>query len=266
MSTEVVIAESIERATAVGPVVPAAGARSWRHLTLAAIDVETTGLDPERDRIIEIGIIEMVDGEVSDRYCQLINPGMPIPRAVRDLTGIQEEDVVGAPSFETVAREVQGRLSGRCVVGYNLSFDRSFVTAELQRAGLSWPEGPTLDPLIFARALLPWLKTKKLVEVAAALGVELHEAHRAGDDAEAAGRVLYAFGHRLPDDLISSRPCRRSGAIPRGIVCDSHGARSGEVEGGPLVISLGPAYIYGDEVDPYRALFRALPDARMKSA
>ncbi len=239
----------------------------WRHLRIAAIDVETTGFDSQRDRVIEIGIVEMENGEVIDRYNQLVNPGIPIPRAVRDLTGIGEDDVADAPPFSAVAAEVHERLIGRCLVAYNLSFDRGFVTAELERCGLSWPDEATLDPLIFARALLTNLRTKRLGDVATALGIDLAAAHRAGDDAEAAGRVLYAFGDRLPPDLNKlltlqaqwERQQDESHAIRRGVGAGFTLGGSAEVE-----IALGPAYIYGDEVDPYRALLRTLPDARTK--
>lgn len=240
----------------------------WQRVPIAAIDVETTGFDVGRDRVIEIGIVHMLGGQVVERYGQLVNPGIPIPRAVRELTGIQQEDVADAPPFAALARGVFERLEGRCIVAYNLGFDRSFVSAELERCGLGFPEGPTLDPLIFARALLPWLKRKTLGEVAAELGVDLREAHRAKDDAEAAGHVLFAFGDRLPADLDSlltlqgqwERGQEESAAIRRGRDLAFDGGAAGQ----HVVIALGPAYIYGDEVDPYRALFRSLPDARTK--
>lgn len=246
--------------------------RSWKSIPIAALDVETTGLDTDRDRIIEVGIVEMVGGEVIERYDQLINPDIPIPRVVRELTGIEQEDIEDAPRFEDVANDILERLSGRCVVAYNVSFDKSFVAAELKRCGLEWPDELTLDPLIFARALLPWLKRKTLAHVAAELGVNLREAHRAKADAEAAGHVLYAFGNRLPDDLDElltlqdqwQRNQQERQAIRRRRGLNFDGAAPGSGEDKRPVITLGPAYIYGDEVDPYRALFRSLPDARTK--
>ncbi|MCA9563894.1 MAG: 3'-5' exonuclease [Myxococcales bacterium] len=242
---------------------------NWTDINIVAIDVETTGFDPQRDRVIEIGMVEMRGGEVIDRWGQLINPGMPIPRAVRELTGIEQDHVEDKPPFSEFAAEVRSRLEGRCVVAYNLSFDRSFVEAELERCGLTWPEEHKLDPLIFARALMPNLKKKRLGDVAAALGVDLREAHRAMDDAEAAGRVLYAWGDRLPadlDDLLTlqaqwERQQEETHAIRRGRGL-SLSMGGDALDEGP--IELGPAYIYGDEVDPYRALVRALPDARTK--
>ncbi len=240
---------------------------NWREQTIAAIDVETTGFDRERDRVIEVGIVEMRNGEVLNRYGQLVNPGIPIPKAVRQLTGIQQSDVDDQPPFSSIAEKVRSLLEGRIVVAYNLSFDRQFIETELGRCNLEWPAGPTLDPLVFARALLPWLNKKRLGDVANALGVDLREAHRARDDAEAAGEILYAFGDRLPaglDELLTlqtqwERQQDQTHAIRRGRVLNL--GLSGS-EGG---ISLGPAYIYGDEVDPYRALLRALPDARTKA-
>ena len=237
----------------------------WRTQRIAAIDVETTGFDSIEDRVIEVGIVEMCNGEVLDRYGQLVNPGIPIPGPVSRLTGIQQADVEDKPPFADIAEEVRQRLEGRIVVAYNLSFDRSFLTSELGRCDLTWPDEITLDPLVFARALLPWLNKKKLADVANALGVDLREAHRARDDAEAAGQVLFAFGERLPqelDDLLElqtqwERSQDERFAIRKGRVLSLVGGGDGE-------ISLGPAYIYGDEVDPYRALLRALPDARTK--
>ena len=239
----------------------------WRTQRIAAIDVETTGFDPIEDRVIEVGIVEMCDGDVLERYGQLVNPGIPIPGPVSRLTGIQQADVEDQPPFAEIAEEVRRRLEGRVIVAYNLAFDRQFLTSELDRCGLQWPEEITLDPLVFARALLPWLNKKRLADVASALGVDLREAHRARDDAEAAGRVLFAFGDRLPhelDDLLElqaqwERSQDERHAIRKGRILGlGFGGADGE-------ISLGPAYVYGDEVDPYRALLRALPDARTKA-
>lgn len=242
----------------------------WRKARIAAIDVETTGFDTDRDRIIEIGIVQMVDGEVIDRYSRLINAGVPIPKAVREITGIQESDLESAPPFSEVAEEVRGRLVDHCIVAYNIAFDRAFVAAELRRCGLSWPEGPTLDPLVFARALLPWLKNKRLGDVAAELGVDLEEAHRALHDAEAAGQILYAFGDRLPPNLDELLVLQRQWERQQDETSAIRRGRSLDLDIDPATdsayLSLGPAYIYGDEVDPYRALLRSLPDARTKAA
>ena len=244
---------------------------SWKEMSIAVVDVETTGLNSASDRVIEVGIVHMRAGEVLERWGSLVNPGIPIPRTVRDITGIQQEDVEQAPTFGEIAEIVVTRLTGFLFVAYNLSFDRSFIIEELRRCQMELPSEPGLDPLVFARAQLPWLRSKRLADVAAELKIDLREAHRAKQDAEAAGRVLFALAPRLPDDLNTlltlqknwEREQEQAFALRRGKEPSLSGLDLGQASHG--VIALGPAYIYGDEVDPYRALLRALPDARTKS-
>ena len=75
----------------------------WFERPLAVVDVETTGLDPESDRVIEVAILTMAAGEVTQRYCSLVNPGREISEEVSNLTGIKQEELADAPSFETIA-------------------------------------------------------------------------------------------------------------------------------------------------------------------
>ncbi len=177
----------------------------WHTLPLALIDTETTGKDPSRgDRIVEIAIVTFKGGEVIDRFGTLVNPGIPIPAEAAAVHGISDEKVKGQPRFEQVAAKVADLLRGRIPVAYNAGFDRSFIYAEMRRAGIAPSKGraspPALrvgtdwiDPLVWARALQPGAKGFKLVEVAARVGVDLTNAHRATDDAEATGKVLYAL-------------------------------------------------------------------------
>ncbi|MGZ3416277.1 MAG: 3'-5' exonuclease [Polyangiales bacterium] len=174
----------------------------WTELPIAVLDTETTGRDPQTDRIVEIGIVVGIRGEVVKRLNWLINPGIPIPDAAREVHGIGDDDVKDAPTFDKIAGEVAEALRGVVPAAYNATFDRSFVAAELSRSGLVLeafpaclrPEIEWVDPLVWARELQKYEKGKKLGEVAARLGVALENAHRASDDAEAALKVLYAFG------------------------------------------------------------------------
>lgn len=240
----------------------------WADLRVAALDVETTGFDPEVERIIEVGIVTFEAGEVVDRWGVLVNPGKPIPAEVVELTGITDEDVADKPSFEHVAHEVHKRLSGVGLGAYNLAFDRSFIHAELQRCGLAWPStAPTFDPLIFARELQSEHHRHSLGVVAERLGITLENAHRAVDDAEVAGHVLYAFAEQLPatlqDILVLQAQWERQQAASQ------HWRRS---DRGPSLdleamtqisaqsVGLGPAYLYGDELDPLRAIYMSVPE------
>jgi DNA polymerase III epsilon subunit family exonuclease len=177
----------------------------WHALPLALIDTETTGKDPARgDRIVEIAIVTFQNGEVIERFGELVNPGMPIPAEAAAVHGITDDKVKGAPRFEQIAKKVVELLRGRIPVAYNAGFDRSFIYAEMRRAGITptkTRQSPPamrvgtdwIDPLVWARALQAGAKGFKLVEVAARVGVDLTNAHRATDDAEAAGRVLYSL-------------------------------------------------------------------------
>jgi DNA polymerase III epsilon subunit family exonuclease len=235
--------------------------------SIAVLDVETTGFDPKVERIIEIGIVHMRNGEVVDRFTSLVNPDKPVPEEVVKLTGIEPESLIGAPRFADIAHEVMRHLEGKVFVAYNLPFDRAFMTAELGRVGLEIPCTHFLDPLVFVRELHKSEGSKRLTAVAERLGVPLASAHRASDDAEAAGHVLYKLLPRLPDRLgelvmlqqqweVQQKNEMQNWRGDRGSI-DS-GMSSGPIDRGQ---ALGPAYTYGEDTDPVRAMFMHLPDA-----
>ena len=242
--------------------------KNWKDLPLAVIDVETTGLDASVDRVMEIAIIRFENGQVVDRYGQLVNPGIPIPADSMRITGIKDEDVKDQPRFEEIAHEVHRRLQDVGLVAYNMSFDRGFIKAELERLDLFWPsDSPTLDPLIFARQFFRNAPRKNLAAISKLLGIPLEEAHRAVHDAEVAGKVLFAFEDRLPEDLdqllMLQAQWEQAQASEmsswRGFEMSSLGASL------DAPVGLGPAYVYGDEADPLRALYMTVPEAPPQS-
>lgn len=192
----------------------------WLAQPLAVIDTETTGKDPARgDRIVEIAVVHFDKGEVTGRHAMLVNPGIPIPAEAAAVHGITDDKVKGEPKFEALAARVVELLRGRVPVAYNAGFDRAFLYAEMRRAGIAptrtSASPPALrvgtdwvDPLVWARALQTGQRGFKLGEVAARVGVDLTNAHRATDDAEAAGRVLIAL-------LTSERELTYRGLISR---------------------------------------------------
>lgn len=242
--------------------------KKWQELTLAVVDVETTGLDPETDKITEVGIIRFERGEVVETYGKLVHPGRPIPEDSTRITGISDEDVKDAPKFEEIASEVHERLQGVGIVAYNLSFDRSFLRTELERCGLRWPdENPTLDPLIFARQFFKNQRRKNLGTICKLLGIELEEAHRATHDATVTGHVLYAFADRLPEGLEELLMLQAQWEKIQSQEMNWRNRRGGEFESlsdafAETTVGLGPAYIYGDEADPLRALYMSVPEAK----
>lgn len=196
------------RVQAVGIAAELDGSADWHELLIAFIDTETTGRDAERDRLVEVGIVFGLRGEIIDRKSWLINPGVPIPAEATKVHGIHDADVAGAPSFAAQLPEIVEALRGAVPAAYNAGFDRGFFLAEIARSGIAIDDPPPalrrdvewLDPLVFAREIHKDEQSRALGDVTARLGIELERAHRATDDAEAALRVLYAFGKdpRLP--------------------------------------------------------------------
>ncbi|HEY2736322.1 MAG TPA: 3'-5' exonuclease [Polyangiales bacterium] len=180
----------------------------WAETRLAIIDFETTGLSPENDRVLEIGVACFSAGQLTLLKNWLINPGIPIPEEARAVHNISDEELKDAPSFNEVARELSDVLRGHIPVAYNAAFDRAFLHAELKRLGAfeSWDDLPPafletvhwIDPLVWVRELYSDDKSRKLADITARLGIALERAHRAASDAEAAGRVLLALAERLP--------------------------------------------------------------------
>jgi DNA polymerase III epsilon subunit family exonuclease len=246
----------------------------WKNRTLVVLDVETTGLDASEDRVIEVGIVRFERGEIVERYGQLIDPERDVPEEVVKLTGIQPQQLEGQPTFSAAAPEILRRLEGAIVVAYNLSFDKGFIAAELGRTGRQWPTVAEIDPLVFVRQLHKGQGSKKLGAAAARMGLELKDAHRAVNDAEITGHLLFRLAEQLPhslDDLLVLQTQwetlhaqeralwrrNRAGGDTSSILS---APSSQEVDADGLV-ALGPAYVYGEDTDPLRALFAALPDA-----
>ena len=182
----------------------------WRRARIVAFDTETTGLLAwDGDRVMEFGAVVIeVDDELRlkrvERHGWLINPGVTIPRDSSRVTGITDDQVTDKPPFEKRAHEVRAILADAIVVAHNLPFDLAFLKSELERAGSSWP--PTraeIDTLVCSQIHLPELKGHRLGEVAHALKIELQEAHRAVNDAEACGLAFVEMARRFgaPADM-----------------------------------------------------------------
>jgi DNA polymerase-3 subunit epsilon len=172
--------------------------RAQRHagpalhdITWAVVDVETTGTRPSGgDRITEIAIATVREGEVVEVFSQLINPERPIPPFITSLTQITWEMVRDQPVFRQVADEVQARLQGAVFVAHNASFDWRFVSEELRRSTGRELHGPRLCTVRMARALVPELSRRSLDHVTRHFGIEIEARHRAEGDAVATARAL----------------------------------------------------------------------------
>jgi len=147
------------------------------------LDVETTGLRPFRQRLIEVCALKVRDGEIVDTFTTLLNPEKRVPAFITELTSISDEMVARAPRFKQVADGLLAFIGERLVVGHNIRFDVSFVNAELARAGKPSLINPRLDTLALAVRLLPGLRKPNLERMAQTLGVPREQRHRAEGDA-----------------------------------------------------------------------------------
>jgi DNA polymerase-3 subunit epsilon len=174
---------------------------SLRDRTIFSFDIETTGLDPTADRIVQIGGVFYKGGaRVGQRRLSLVNPGMPIPPSATEIHHITDADVADADEFAAVApRFVECLLAAPdgetpVLCGYNApGFDVPFINAELNRCGATQRIDPTrvLDPLVFVRWHHRDWRGRNLEVVAGRFGHTLSRAHSAAADAEAAAFVLW---------------------------------------------------------------------------
>ena len=152
----------------------------------AALDLETTGLDPARDRVIEIGAVAFTPDQVTSTLEQLVDPGRAVPDTVLRLTGIKQEDLKGAARPESALRRLAEFLQGRQPVGHGARLDVEFLEA----ASL-WDDSQViLATLDISRILLPTAASHSLPLLSAEMGFTQPRPHRALDDADATRQLL----------------------------------------------------------------------------
>ena len=153
------------------------------HGTYVVFDIETTGFSAMKDKIIEIGAVRVEDGKITDRFSQFVNPQIPIPFRIQQLTSINDSMVQDAPTIDKVLPEFEQFCQGAVMVAHNAGFDMSFIKKNYEDLGID-REDTIVDTVGMARFLLPQLNRFKLDTVAKAVGVSLENHHRAVDDAE----------------------------------------------------------------------------------
>ena len=166
-------------------------------------DLETTGFSPETNRIIEIGAVKVQDGKIVDKFSTFVNPQVPIPFRIEQLTSINDSMVIDAPVIADILPEFMKFCEGCVMVAHNADFDMSFIKKNCQR--LDIPCKPTIvDTVALARVLLPNLNRFKLDTVAKALGVSLENHHRAVDDAGCTAEIFVKFIEMLRERGMST--------------------------------------------------------------
>lgn len=168
-----------------------------------SLDLETTGINPTSDKIIEVGaVLFQKNGEVVDTFQSYVNPGVPIPSLITNITGITTEDVKDAPSFEDIRTKLVDFLEGHPIVGHNIDFDLAF----LKRVGIN-VQHTVYDTWILATILLQHLPSHSLESLVGELKLPLDRAHRAKNDALSAMHLflhLRTLIQELPKDTLLS--------------------------------------------------------------
>lgn len=166
--------------------------------TYVVFDLETTGFSPIKDKIIEIGAVKVEHGEITDKFSTFVNPKVPIPFQITQLTSITDQMVIGAPDIETVLPQFLEFIGDAALVAHNASFDVSFIEQNCRYQDIQ-PDFTSVDTVAMARILLPTLSKYKLNVVANALHISLENHHRAVDDAGATAEIFVKFVEMLKD-------------------------------------------------------------------
>ncbi len=163
-------------------------------MNYVAFDIETTGLNPKYDKIIEIGAVRVRDGEVKETFSSYVNPARSLPERIVELTGIHDRDVEKAPYIEQILDAFLSFLGEDVLLGHNLLFDYSFVKKAAVNQKKTF-EKSGIDTLRIAKRFLNDLASRNLGFLCEYYHIEL-EAHRALNDAVAA--------HELYQILVSA--------------------------------------------------------------
>ena len=156
---------------------------------IIVLDFESTGLNTNTARVIEIGAVKLVGGTVTDSLSILVNPKQPLKPKITEITGITDMMLADKETAETAIPKLMEFIGDCPIAAHNANYDASLLRAELRRLGRSW-QAPVLDTLTFARKLYPEMKSHKLGSVCKHLGVSLKNAHRAVHDATATALCL----------------------------------------------------------------------------
>ena len=186
----------------VNDMVPALAGESQNTLDdeFIAFDIETTGLSPNKDRITEIGAVRIKNGEIAESFDTFVNPGVPIPAKITELTGITNAMVTDAPGEEEAVRAFYSFCGDSAVlIAHNAEFDTSFIRMAARRHDMDFSYA-YIDTVPMCRSMLKDIKNAKLDTVAKYLKLDPFNHHRASDDAAVLAKIFQVLIARLKED------------------------------------------------------------------
>ncbi len=162
-------------------------------------DLETTGLSSLNNKITEIGAVKICDGEVTDKFCSFVNPGVPIPANIVELTGITDEMVAGAPNISVILPKFFEFCGDRLMIAHNAGFDISFLRHAAEECSIPF-DNSYLDTVAMSHYVNPDLSKHSLDSLQRYFGLENFNHHRASDDAEMLALILYKMIDKVREE------------------------------------------------------------------
>lgn len=187
-------------------------AADWREQSIVVFDTETTSLSPKKERVAEFGAVLFQGGQPVKFFNRLMDPQRKFAPDATKVHGITDEMVKGRALFADHAKAIQSWLSGPAILcAFNEGFDRAFLTMEFDRVGMSFPDKPIIDPLLWARFLWPGMKNdldsvsdRLRMSVSPDIQDQIGDdsgRHRAAYDAALTGSCLFAMQNIMPKSL-----------------------------------------------------------------
>lgn len=155
-----------------------------------AVDLETTGLEFDKDEIIEVALVRFEDGHAGEAVDFFVKPSLELRPFISHLTGIKAEALQAAEDFSALAPKLSEFIGELPLVAHNSNFDMHFLCAAFEKAGVHFDDHPVFDSLAISRIAFPEMPNHKLATLVAELGIQRKAAHRAAPDASAAGEVF----------------------------------------------------------------------------
>lgn len=162
-----------------------------------AVDIETTGLDPEYCDIIEIAAVRYSGGKKIDEFSSLVKPSDPVDEYITELTGITDEMLIDAPDPAATLRDFCSFVGSDLLIGYNVNFDINFLYDKIQLFLSDTFSNPFVDVMRIARRAVPGLKNYKMKTVSDALLVPVTGSHRATVDCETCAAVFESLKEKI---------------------------------------------------------------------
>ena len=179
-----------------------------------AFDLETTGLSVEKDYIIEIGALKVIDGKVTERFITFLKPPCTIPYHITQITGIDDSMVKNARDTREIIRSFVEFCDGYVLLGHNIMFDFKFIKKYASQFGLSF-EKQGIDTLQIAKKVHKCLDSRSLTSLCTHYNIDNQAAHRAYHDALATAKLYHMLAHNFessnsdlfqPKELIYTPP------------------------------------------------------------